>query len=137
MLQALKAAFPILPKWRKPAPLHQDPYQALISGQAGHDSEVPIFVIGMPRSGSTLVEQILASHSRVFGAGESCMVPRGMYCSLCVPGYCSADLCPAVQTFIKHLCSSKLLTSSLISVLCMQEPVRRAVAVLSILLHCS
>lgn len=70
LLQALKAAFPILPKWRKPAPLHQDPYQALISGQAGHDSEVPIFVIGMPRSGSTLVEQILASHSRVFGAGE-------------------------------------------------------------------
>jgi tetratricopeptide (TPR) repeat protein len=30
----------------------------------------PIFVLGMPRSGTTLVEQILASHSRVFGAGE-------------------------------------------------------------------
>ncbi|MDJ0627657.1 MAG: tetratricopeptide repeat protein [Rhodobacter sp.] len=31
---------------------------------------VPIFILGMPRSGTTLVEQILASHSRVFGAGE-------------------------------------------------------------------
>ena len=33
-------------------------------------SEAPLFVVGMPRSGTTLVEQILASHSRVFGAGE-------------------------------------------------------------------
>lgn len=30
----------------------------------------PIFVVGMPRSGTSLVEQILASHSSVFGAGE-------------------------------------------------------------------
>jgi tetratricopeptide (TPR) repeat protein len=33
-------------------------------------SELPVFVVGMPRSGTTLVEQICASHSRVFGAGE-------------------------------------------------------------------
>jgi tetratricopeptide (TPR) repeat protein len=33
-------------------------------------SERPIFVIGMPRSGTTLAEQILASHPAVFGAGE-------------------------------------------------------------------
>jgi len=30
----------------------------------------PIFIVGMPRSGTTLVEQILASHSKVHGAGE-------------------------------------------------------------------
>jgi len=40
-------------------------------GQAeGSASEVPVFVVGMPRSGTTLVEQILASHPAVFGAGE-------------------------------------------------------------------
>ena len=37
----------------------------------GHDSEQPIFVVGMPRSGTTLIEQILSSHPRVFGAGET------------------------------------------------------------------
>jgi tetratricopeptide (TPR) repeat protein len=36
----------------------------------GEPSCVPVFIIGMPRSGSTLVEQILASHPQVFGAGE-------------------------------------------------------------------
>ena len=36
----------------------------------GHSSPVPIFVVGMPRSGTTLVEQILASHRDVHGGGE-------------------------------------------------------------------
>jgi tetratricopeptide (TPR) repeat protein len=36
----------------------------------GLESELPVFIVGLPRSGTTLVEQILASHSRVFGAGE-------------------------------------------------------------------
>ncbi|MFB0922634.1 MAG: sulfotransferase [Alphaproteobacteria bacterium] len=36
----------------------------------GDTSEVPVFVLGMPRSGTSLVEQILASHSDVYGAGE-------------------------------------------------------------------
>jgi hypothetical protein len=31
---------------------------------------IPIFILGMPRSGSSLIEQILASHSDVYGAGE-------------------------------------------------------------------
>jgi tetratricopeptide (TPR) repeat protein len=38
--------------------------------RAGHRSTRPIFVVGMPRSGTSLVEQILASHPHVFGAGE-------------------------------------------------------------------
>jgi tetratricopeptide (TPR) repeat protein len=33
-------------------------------------SERPVFIVGMPRSGTTLAEQILASHPAVFGAGE-------------------------------------------------------------------
>jgi tetratricopeptide (TPR) repeat protein len=33
-------------------------------------SELPVFIIGMPRSGTSLAEQILASHPAVFGAGE-------------------------------------------------------------------
>ncbi len=37
---------------------------------SGSDSEVPVFIIGMPRSGTTLVEQIISSHPLVFGAGE-------------------------------------------------------------------
>ncbi|MDR3464788.1 MAG: tetratricopeptide repeat protein [Xanthobacteraceae bacterium] len=37
---------------------------------AGDPSQTPIFVLGMPRSGTTLVEQILASHPKVHGAGE-------------------------------------------------------------------
>lgn len=36
----------------------------------GEPSAKPIFIIGMPRSGTTLVEQILASHPQMFGAGE-------------------------------------------------------------------
>ena len=36
----------------------------------GDPSPTPIFVVGMPRSGSTLVEQILASHPQVHAAGE-------------------------------------------------------------------
>jgi tetratricopeptide (TPR) repeat protein len=36
----------------------------------GDQSSVPIFIVGMVRSGTTLIEQILASHPRVFGAGE-------------------------------------------------------------------
>ena len=36
----------------------------------GLESELPVFVVGLPRSGTTLIEQILASHSRVFAAGE-------------------------------------------------------------------
>lgn len=33
-------------------------------------SELPVFVLGMPRSGTSLIEQILASHAQVHGAGE-------------------------------------------------------------------
>lgn len=37
---------------------------------SGCQSDAPIFILGLPRSGSTLIEQILASHSRVEGTRE-------------------------------------------------------------------
>ncbi|MGA7538762.1 MAG: sulfotransferase [Steroidobacteraceae bacterium] len=37
---------------------------------AGHPDSAPIFIVGLPRSGSTLIEQILASHSQVEGTME-------------------------------------------------------------------
>ncbi len=43
-------------------------FAALRSGGLG--SERPVFVVGMPRSGTSLTEQILASHPQVHGAGE-------------------------------------------------------------------
>ena len=36
----------------------------------GDESEAPVFIVGMPRSGTTLVERTLARHPAVFGAGE-------------------------------------------------------------------
>jgi tetratricopeptide (TPR) repeat protein len=46
---------------------------------------VPIFIVGMPRSGSSLVEQILASHSMVHGAGELELLDQLITSS--VPGF--------------------------------------------------
>jgi len=41
-----------------------------LAGRFAVSSDRPIFVLGLPRSGTTLVEQIIASHPSVFGAGE-------------------------------------------------------------------
>ncbi len=50
----------------------------LLDRFSGHGigSRLPVFVLGMPRSGTTLVEQILASHPAVHGAGELSHVQR-------------------------------------------------------------
>jgi tetratricopeptide (TPR) repeat protein len=45
----------------------------------GHDSAAPIFIVGLPRSGSTLIEQILASHSQVEGTAELPVLMRLAY----------------------------------------------------------
>jgi hypothetical protein len=46
--------------------------QQLFEDNAGHGDpeQAPIFIVGLPRSGSTLLEQILSSHSRVDGTHE-------------------------------------------------------------------
>ena len=43
---------------------------------AGCEAPDPIFIVGLPRSGSTLIEQILASHSKVEGTMELAEIPR-------------------------------------------------------------
>ena len=45
----------------------------------GCDSTAPIFIVGLPRSGSTLIEQILASHSQVEGTAELPVLMRLAY----------------------------------------------------------
>ena len=43
---------------------------------SGYHNYSPIFILGMPRSGTTLVEQILSSHQKVFGADEVEFIPN-------------------------------------------------------------
>ncbi len=66
----------------------------------GCESELPIFIVGMPRSGSSLVEQILASHPQIHGAGER----RDMGRIAATPGNIgdagTIDLEALVQTYI-------------------------------------
>ncbi|MCX8050200.1 MAG: sulfotransferase [Methylohalobius sp.] len=38
--------------------------------QKGYEDETPVFILGMPRSGTSLMEQILSSHPDIYGAGE-------------------------------------------------------------------
>jgi Tfp pilus assembly protein PilF len=44
--------------------------------RAGNGDPAPVFIVGMPRSGTTLCEQILAAHRDVRGAGERTALPR-------------------------------------------------------------
>jgi tetratricopeptide (TPR) repeat protein len=44
----------------------------------GLDDDRPVFIVGMPRSGSTLVEQILSSHPGIYGAGEVKYLSRSL-----------------------------------------------------------
>ena len=46
------------------------------AARSGHKSRRPIFIIGMPRSGTTLVEQVLAAHPQVVAGGELQVLDR-------------------------------------------------------------
>jgi len=46
---------------------------------AGNQSERPVFIVGMPRSGSTLVEQIVSAHPQIHGAGEVKYLSKHMH----------------------------------------------------------
>jgi len=47
-----------------------NPSEVLLHRDGASESERPVFIIGMPRSGTSLIEQIAASHPDAFGAGE-------------------------------------------------------------------
>ena len=79
MVQGLREAFPLRGADASVA--------RALSGEAGLKGPGPIFVVGLPRSGSTLVEQIVASHPLVFGAGAP---PAPCMFSNCLPWECMA-----------------------------------------------
>jgi tetratricopeptide (TPR) repeat protein len=72
--------------------VHDATIDRLIAGQtrermqsltrATYVSDVPVFIVGMPRSGTSLVEQILASHPDVHGAGELDLINRVVWGTL-------------------------------------------------------
>jgi len=47
--------------------------------QARNVDPAPVFIVGMPRSGTTLCEQILAAHAQAYGAGERNALPNAFY----------------------------------------------------------
>jgi tetratricopeptide (TPR) repeat protein len=81
--------------------------------QNGFPSKRPIFVVGMPRSGTSLVEQILSSHSQVYGAGElnfiaaitdlvyRLVIPLGKSFPLCLGEFKSTQLSGAGKKYIE------------------------------------
>jgi tetratricopeptide (TPR) repeat protein len=50
--------------------------EALEALPPGYADEKPVFIVGMPRSGTTLVERILSAHSQLFSIGEFTEFPR-------------------------------------------------------------
>jgi tetratricopeptide (TPR) repeat protein len=82
-----------LADWRKRGTKAYDPeeHERFVAGMAatctpdffgrtagfGLETARPIFIVGLPRSGTTLTEAILAKHSQVFGAGELALVHEG------------------------------------------------------------
>jgi tetratricopeptide (TPR) repeat protein len=80
--------------------------ELLNSPRSGCDNAEPIFIVGMPRTGTTLVEQILSSHSQVYAAGELRNLPLQLQR---MTGASDAELLD-LQTFGKslHLDLSKL-----------------------------
>lgn len=56
--------------------------------RSANNSERPVFIVGMPRSGTTLTEQILSCHPKVYGAGELPIFPdiiKSLPCTLGAP----------------------------------------------------
>ncbi len=72
-------------------------------GGLGDPDARPAFIVGMPRSGSTLIEQMLASHPAVFGAGE-----RGDFVSALHAMATIEEDAPAIDRFVAGLDAERL-----------------------------
>ncbi len=59
---------------------------------AGHESRRMVFVMGLPRSGTSLIEQILASHARIQGAGELSLMQNAFDAIPTTTGCCGTPL---------------------------------------------
>jgi tetratricopeptide (TPR) repeat protein len=72
----------------------------------GDSSERAVFIVGMPRSGTSLIEQILASHPEVFGAGELPFWQRALaaYEEAELKSHDGASLIPRVaRDYLEHM----------------------------------
>ena len=74
---------------------------ALLSRSGGScESELPVFIVSMPRSGSSLVEKILASHPQIHGAGERRDIGRIAATLVSIADADTKDLEALGQTYI-------------------------------------
>jgi tetratricopeptide (TPR) repeat protein len=62
---------------------------------AGSDDRRPVFVVGLPRSGTTLLERMLASHPRIVGVGEQLFAKLGLQRALAASGGMLQSLAPS------------------------------------------
>jgi len=83
--------------------------------RAANLSRIPVLIVGMPRSGTTLVEQILATHPQVVGAGEleelqmlTEALPRIIGTETPYP-FCVEELTPSVTTSLSSWYTERLL----------------------------
>jgi tetratricopeptide (TPR) repeat protein len=74
-------------------------YPAGVAFDGGCRSEEPIFIVGMPRTGSTLVDRILSSHPEVFAAGE-------------LPDFAAAVVAAAARQLVREAPRQELIAAS-------------------------
>ena len=66
--------------------------EASTKAEAAPEGPVPIFIVGMPRSGTTLLERIIGNHSMVMPAGELADLPRQLRWTADLHGHALIDL---------------------------------------------